>query len=177
MVQNKNIAELTEELHAINPIFKKISEGKDLSFEEAWMLVNFYKQNEDDQAFDYVKQTPQSEYPQLLEDVKLLQKETNALLQLYYKNIPEFAYLNKKGFYDAISKVLSSIRNKTALKDTAASLKEFFDVDKYRDYETEHRKNSSLLRFKLSSLVMLISHIDTVARALIEDLSNYQQKK
>lgn len=169
--------ELTDRLRAINPIFKKISEGKELSFEEAWSLVVFFKQNKDFHAFDGVELVPESKFPQLLEEARLLNNETNGILHLYYVKMPEFAALNAKAIPSAIFKTISSIGKKQELETITTTIRDYFDIDKFRSFDTEFRKTSSLLRLKLSALVMMISHIDTVSKVLIDNLVELQNKQ
>lgn len=60
----------------------------------------FYKHNKDtDEFVEYVEGLPVSDYPALLNDVKMLQSETADLLNTYYNNRSRFEAFDAKAIY------------------------------------------------------------------------------
>ena len=69
---------------AIMPILRAIADSQQLSFDEAWRLVTFYKRYKNTDAFiDYVEEVPVEDYPELLSDAISLEKETAEILHIY----------------------------------------------------------------------------------------------
>ena len=209
------IDDLISGLQAINPIITAIADGRQLTFDEAWQLVLFYKHNKDtDEFVEYVEGLPVSDYPALLNDVKMLQSETADLLNTYYNNRSRFEAFDAKAIYhehlepmlsaykaaqdksvaaykdykeidnsldmaelryskDELEKMRKSHAEKKAYSDESSKrAKELFEV-----YDRERRRTAWLHGFKLSALVMMVYTYDTMAKALIEDLTRIVGKE
>lgn len=138
------IEKLSMDLKTIKPTLNKIAYGEKLSFDEAWLLVTIYNRCRNTDAFiDYVEETPKSEFYNLQKKVSALNKETAAILAIYYDAKEQFQTFNAKAIYKEHLEPMKSAYQQ-AQELSAKAYKDYKELDNSLDMPELHYTSEEL---------------------------------